>query len=134
MRKNRLNHNRDIMLGVMALAVVVLGVVIFFWMWCFPNGTPREDAAAMNYRFLLADGFRGDSVQLMLNDSVIFDGTVWSDSQAVAATLPKGSHVLMVFRPLSDTVSTFELPDKSSEITLSNYDEGVNMDVKDCSK
>lgn len=45
MRKNKLNHNRAIMMGVMAMSMVVLIVVVIFWMWCFPAGTsPNEPA------------------------------------------------------------------------------------------
>jgi|GEM_PF-6764130 len=46
MRKNKLNHNREFMLGIMAMALVVLAVVVLFWMWCFPvgntSGEPEE--------------------------------------------------------------------------------------------
>ena len=39
MKKRRANPNKGIMFGIMAMAVVVLAVVVFFWMWCFPDGT-----------------------------------------------------------------------------------------------
>ena len=38
MKKRRANPNKGIMFGIMAMAVVVLAVVVFFWMWCFPDG------------------------------------------------------------------------------------------------
>lgn len=43
MRKNKLNHNREFMFGIMAMALVVLAVVIIFWLWCFPNGTGQSE-------------------------------------------------------------------------------------------
>lgn len=45
MKKNKLNHNRAIMMGIMAMSLVVLAVVIFFWMWCFPAGTGTGEPA-----------------------------------------------------------------------------------------
>ncbi len=38
MRNKKVNYNRQIMMGVMALAVAVFVVVVAFWVWCFPNG------------------------------------------------------------------------------------------------
>ena len=129
MKKNKLNHNREIMLGVMALAVVSLGVVVFFWLWCFLGGAPRTEAFRSEYRFLLADGFRGDRVQLQLNDSIVFSRTVECDSPEVAVRVPEEMCFLMVIRPLSDRVSSFELPAKGADVVLRSRDGNVEMEL-----
>lgn len=131
MRQRRLNHNKDIMLGVMALAVVVLGVVVFFWMWCFPDGTPHEDAEKMDYRFLLADGFRGDSVQLRMNDSLVFSGKVPRDSLEISIGMPGEEYVLMVGLPQADRVSSFGLPPKGAAVLLRNNGGRVEMELQE---
>ena len=129
MKRNRLNHNREIMMGVMALAVVVLGVVIFFWMWCFPNGTPHANTSQTSYCFLLTDGFRGDSVRLRMNDSVVFNRTVHTDSFEVSVQMPKGDCFLMVELPEADMVSSFELPSEGAVIGLRNRNGHVDMQL-----
>lgn len=116
-------------MGVMALAVVVLGVVIFFWMWCFPNGTSRGGVERTDYRFLLADGFCGDSVQLRMNDSLVFDRTVPHDSLEVTVRVPEGECFLMVVLPQSDMVSSFELPSEGAFVGLRNHDGKVEMQL-----
>jgi hypothetical protein len=70
MKKKRANPNKGIMFGIMAMAVVVLAVVVFFWMWCFPDGTHGTEETQTEYRISLDEGFRGDSVQLQINDNV----------------------------------------------------------------
>ena len=53
MKKKRANPNKGIMFGIMAMAVVVLAVVVFFWMWCFPDGTHGTEETQTEYRISL---------------------------------------------------------------------------------
>ena len=110
MKKKRANPNKGIMFGIMAMAVVVLAVVVFFWMWCFPDGTHGTEEAQTEYRISLDEGFRGDSVQLQINDSVVFSRRVATDSLEVVVAVPDEENLLMVVRPEADAVSSFELP------------------------
>ena len=54
MRNRKLNHNKGIMLGIMAMAVVVLAVVVVFWLWCFPEGSLQAEMDENNTRIVLA--------------------------------------------------------------------------------
>ena len=123
MKKKRANPNKGIMFGIMAMAVVVLAVVVFFWMWCFPDGTQTE------YRISLDEGFRGDSVQLQINDSVVFSRRVAADSLEVVVAVPDEENLLMVVRPEADAVSSFELPSEGGRVVLRNHDETVSMEA-----
>ena len=88
MKKKRANPNKGIMFGIMAMAIVVLAVVVFFWMWCFPDGTHGTEETRTEYRISLDEGFRGDSVQLQINDSVVFSRRVATDSLEVVVAVP----------------------------------------------
>lgn len=104
MKKKRANPNKGIMFGIMAMAVVVLAVVVFFWMWCFPDGTHGTEETQTEYRISLDEGFRGDSVQLQINDSVVFSRRVAADSLEVVVAVPDEENLLMVVRPEADAV------------------------------
>ena len=63
MKHAKLNHNKQFMFGIMAMALVVIGVVILFWLWCFPQGT-ADKPEAKRYAIHLV-GFQGDSLQVL---------------------------------------------------------------------
>lgn len=129
MRNKRLNHNKDIMLGVMALAIVVLAVVVVFWMWCFPDGTPQPPSDERAVCKIRLEGFRGDSIQLQLNDSLFFSQAIGTDTATASVGLHDETCVLMVMQPLSDRVSSFELPADASSISLQKHDENIKMEI-----
>ena len=87
MKKRRANPNKGIMFGIMAMAVVVLAVVVFFWMWCFPDGTHGTEEARTEYRISLDEGFRGDSVLFQINDTVVYSRRVAADSLEVVVAV-----------------------------------------------
>ena len=72
MKHAKLNHNKQFMFGIMAMALVVIGVVILFWLWCFPMGN-ADTPEAKRYAIHLV-GFQGDSLQVSLDDQVLLDG------------------------------------------------------------
>ena len=97
MRRKRTNPNKGIMFGIMAVAVVVLAVVVFFWMWCFPGGTRGEGEARTEYRIFFDEGFRGDSVQLQINDSAVFSRRVSAEPLEIVVMVPGEENLLMVY-------------------------------------
>ena len=56
MKKKRANPNKGIMFGIMAMAIVVLAVVVFFWMWCLPDGTHGTEETQTGYRWMKVSG------------------------------------------------------------------------------
>ena len=130
MKKKKANPNKGIMFGIMAMAIVVLGVVAVFWWWCFPDGKrPRTERPQAAYRILLRDGFRGDSVQLHVNDSMVFCARVESDSTEVAVAVPQGENLLMVARPERDELTSFDLPREGGRLVLQSHDGEVEMEA-----
>lgn len=120
----KLNHNMKFMYGIMALALVVLAVVIVFWLWCFPQGVP--DRQLQNrYQVLLEDGFDGDSLQVTLNDSVLFDGIVPFVPYALEADYPEKEAVLMVGNYGSDEMEVFDMQAGAKPLKLKKDDAGV---------
>lgn len=120
----KLNHNMKFMYGIMALALVVLAVVIVFWLWCFPQGVP--DRQPQNrYQVLLEDGFDGDSLQVTLNDSVLFDGLVPFVPYALEVDYPEKEAVLMVGDYGNGEMEVFDMQAGTKPLKLKKDDSGV---------
>ena len=129
MREKVRNPNKGLMWGVMAMAVIVLAVVVVFWFWCFPDGVHARQAPQARYVIGLSAGFRGDSLQLMVNDSLVYDGRPDSDSLDVAVSLPEGENLLMVVSPEEDRISSFSLPEEGGRVVLQKRNGDVEMDA-----
>lgn len=128
MRKKQSNHNRTFMFGIAAMAVVVLAVIVFFWLWCFPNGTARV-TEPVKYRILLADRMGGDSLLIQVNDSLVFSGMVTEDSLELTVAVPEKENLMMVVRPQADEVVSFDLPYDGGNVILRSDDGEVKMDA-----
>lgn len=122
------NPNKGLMWGVMAMAVIVLAVVVVFWFWCFPDGVHARQAPQARYDIGLSADFRGDSLQLMVNDSLIYDGRPDTDALEVTVSIPEGENLLMVACPEDDRVSSFSLPREGGRVILRKHDSEVEMD------
>lgn len=94
-RTQHLNRNRQFMAGIFILTVAVFFVVGFFLVMCYDKA---EQLARLRkeYRIELARGFVGDSLQVALNDSVLFEGTIATDSMVWLMPRLDDQHVLMV--------------------------------------
>lgn len=103
MRKNKLNHNRQFMFGIMAMAIVVLGVVVLFWMWCLPDGGLKGPAEPCCCTVNIDEAFLGDSLQVVWNDSVICDKVITESDSAVG--FPVGSAGLLMISDVGSGVT-----------------------------
>lgn len=128
MKHAKLNHNKQFMFGIMAMALVVIGVVILFWMWCFPQGIP-DKPESKRYEVQLL-GFRGDSLQVSLDDQILFDGTVDGDTCILGSDYPEKQAVLMVGSFRRDELVTFEVSDSDSPITVCRENDEIKMKKK----
>lgn len=129
MKHAKLNHNKAFMFGIMAMALVVIGVVIIFWMWCFPQGTPDTPAQVNRYEVRLI-GFQGDSLQVSLDDQVVFSASVPGDTCIVGSSYKEKQAVLMVGSFRSDEMVSFEVSDQDSPITLYRENGEIKMRKK----
>lgn len=116
MKHSKLNHNKQFMFGIMAMALVVIGVVILFWLWCFPQGTP-DKPETKRYEVCLL-GFYGDSLQVSLDDQMLLEGAVDADTCILGSDYPEKQAVLMVGSFRSDELVTFEITDEDSPVTI----------------
>ena len=116
MKKNKLNHNFQIMFGIMAAAVVLLGVVIFFWMWCFPI-TKGAEVAEVQRTLTLKSMNWGDNVILVLDDSTLYEGCV-TDSIMIFTNVPQEGSVLMLMDVGANTMYSFNIEQAAKQLVL----------------
>lgn len=119
MRKNKLNHNRQIMFGIMAMAIVVLGAVMFFWMWCLPDGGMEVKQDANRCIVRIDEAFVGDSIQMALNDSVVYEKVVTELDSSVIFSVAGSDMLLMVSDVQSGMIVSSEVPERGGRFKLS---------------
>lgn len=129
MRKNKLNHNKQFMFAIMALAIVVLGVCIFFWMWCLPPDSLKTDPDS-GYTLHMSEELQGDSLQIMVNDSLIFDGQGQRATNGLTFPSADVSQVLIVTDVTRNTVNTFNIPDEDCRITLTRQNGTLKIQTE----
>lgn len=133
MRNKKLNYNRQIMMGVMALAVAVFVVVVAFWVWCFPNGTAVLSPVAARYTVAFSESFGADSIQVYLNDSLVFEGRPSGFSLPLSAGNGEDD-VLMVADVVSDVLYTFPLEPGKQQVCLAREGNEVKMRQEEAKK
>lgn len=128
MKKNKLNHNFQIMFGIMAAAVVLLGVVIFFWMWCFPI-TKGAEVAEVQRTLTLKSMNLGDNVILVLDDSTLYEGCV-TDSIMTFTNVPQEGCVLMLMDVGANTMYSFNIEQEAKQLMLRREDGKVTFESR----
>ena len=128
MKKNKLNHNFQIMFGIMAAAVVLLGVVIFFWMWCFPI-TKDDEVEEVQRTLVLKNTKLGDAVILVLDDSTLYEGCV-TDSIMTFTNVPQEGSVLMLMDIGANTMYSFNVEQTAKQLVLRREGAEVTFESK----
>ena len=121
-----LNHNKAFMFGIMAMGMVVIGVTIIFWMWCFPDGS-KNIAQRNAYSVELKDGFVGDSVRVYMNDSVLFAGAVTTNGLAWTAPHEGMQNVVAVEDMVSGESRQFNVSVEKGRLLLHKKNETVTL-------
>lgn len=116
MKHAKLNHNKQFMFGIMAMALIVITVVVLFWLWCFPLGA-AEPEPKKHYEISLV-GFRGDSVQVSLDDELLMESYVRTDTCVLGSDYAASQAVLMVGCFRTDEVVTFEITEQESPVCI----------------
>lgn len=107
------------------MAFAVLCVVIIFMIMCFDNmGTAKTSGA---YQIEFSQGFAGDSATVYMNDSLVYNDLVPSDTTKIRVTPFAEQHVLMVVDSKTDRSMNFNISEKSGRIILRKVDGGMVM-------
>ena len=112
-----LNKNRQFMVGIFVMVFAVFCVVGIFLMMCFDKA--EELSIERNeYRIELAKGFAGDSIQVMVNDSVLYFDLVPNDSVTITVKPFDEQHLLSVGNVKTGQAKNMNINSKSGRIIL----------------
>lgn len=118
-----MNHNKQFLVGVAAMSFAVLFVVVFFLTLCFEKMETVESKGY--YQLELADGFVGDSTQIYVNDSLLLEQVVHTDTLKIRFKPFEEQHLLMVSDLSTQRTRSYNLPKEVCRVILSKDEEGV---------
>ncbi len=130
MYKRPHNPNKVFMIGTMILAFAVILVVIFFTLLALRRISPSKDQPITYndlYQIEIGNGFIGDSISIYLNDSLLLDSNIQTDTLRLSVTRFDETNALLVVDNATDKVTTFNLKDKGGRILLQKKEEVISI-------
>jgi hypothetical protein len=82
---------------------------------------------AEQYTVSLTRGFAGDSLTVMINDSILFDGVVESEPLQIESARFADESALLIVEKSTENVSTFNLSEKGGEYRFERDADGVKQ-------
>lgn len=133
MRKRAQNSNKQFLIGTAAMAFAVGAVVVIFLVLCAQHmkKVPVTESFKDIYQIEFAKGFSGDSAIVFLNDSLVWEDVVPSDTTRICIHRFADENTLMVSRSREDAVSIFNVDKKAGRIILRKSNGIVSMTTLD---
>lgn len=125
---HRLNTNKQFMVGngILAFAVIAV-VVIFSYMSMRLMKKEGERRFLEQYTVVLQRGFEGDSLSVLVNDSLLSRLTVRQEPCTLTVQRFQEESALMVVDHATDYVSVFQLAERGGTYTLVRDSEGIKL-------
>lgn len=126
---HRLNTNKQFMIGNGILAFGVIAVVaIFAYLGMRAQRTQiKEKYYNEVYSINLVRGFAGDSISILVNDSLLANKTIIDEPFQIEVGRFEDQSTLMVVDKLTDKVSLFELSERGGKISLVRDKDGIKL-------
>ncbi|MDR1003871.1 MAG: hypothetical protein LBL97_02520 [Prevotellaceae bacterium] len=111
---HRLNTNKQFMIGngILAFAVIIVVVIFVYMSMRVQQQKKDERIFSETYTFTLGQGFAGDSVRLLLNDSVLADRCIGHVPFSIEVKRFAEHSSLFIVDAATDQLSLFELSEK----------------------
>lgn len=125
---HHLNTNKQFMVGngILAFAVIFV-VVIFVYMSMRLQQKKDEDRNFLEtYTISLTKGFAGDSLSILINDSLLVNQKITEEPFDIEVKRFAGQSALMIVDNATDQLSLFELSEKGGDYRF----EKENGEVK----
>lgn len=129
MRKKAQKANKQLLIGTATMAIAVMAVVSIFIYLCQPyihSGAKKTQPTDL-YQIEFAKGFAGDSALVYLNDSLVWDDLVPTDTTALRIHRFADENTLMVSRSREEAVSIFNIEEKAGRLILRKSKGVVSM-------
>lgn len=127
MRKRAQNSNKQFLIGTAAMAFAVGVVVVIFLLYCTRYAKQQPVSFKDLYQIEFAKGFAGDSAIVYLNDSLVWNEIVPTDTTFLRINRFADENTLMVSRSREDAVSIFNIEKKAGRLILRKNNGVVSM-------
>ena len=108
-----LKTNKQFMLGngLLAFAVFII-VALFFYLSFREQSKKQEHRFAESYAISLVKGFTGNDMQVLVNDSVIYNGMVQSEPLTFSITRFADNSSVIIVDNATEKMAVFELSEQ----------------------
>ena len=129
---HRLNTNKQFMIGngILAFAVIFVVVIFVYMSMRLQQQKSQERKFIDHYTFILESGFVGDSLSLLINDSLILCTRVTEEPLTIEAQRFAEQSALMLVDHATDGLSVIELGEKGGIYSLRKEGNEVKHSVK----
>ena len=126
---HRLNTNKQFMIGngILAFAVIAVVVIFLYMSMRLQKKDDSERYFAETYTITLLHGFAGDSLSLLINDSLLLNRTIPRDSFTLEVKRFAEQSALMIVDNATDKLSLFELSEKGGHYRFEKEGEAVKQ-------
>lgn len=110
---DHLKTNKQFMLGngLLAFAVFII-VALFFYLSFREQGKKQEHRYAESYAISLVKGFTGNDMQVLVNDSVLFNAPVQTEPLTFSITRFAENSSVIIVDNATEQMAVFELSEE----------------------
>ncbi|MBQ2507686.1 MAG: hypothetical protein II530_04285 [Bacteroidaceae bacterium] len=121
-----LNRNKQFLIGIGVLAFAVLLVVVLFLSMSYDKLEEQMKVVTTQgyYQIEFEADIVGESAQVYVNDSLLFDGEISSDSLKIRFRPFGEQHLLMMVDKKSDIARNFNLQEKACKVLVRKNTDG----------
>ena len=126
---HRLNTNKQFMVGngILAFAVIFVVVIFIYMSLRLQQKQQGEQHFIETYTISLTKGFAGDSISLLVNDSLIFNKTITEEPFTIEVGRFAEQSALLIVDNQTELVSTFDLSEKGGTYQFEKEADGIKQ-------
>ena len=126
---HRLNTNKQFMIGngILAFAVIIVVVIFVYMSLKFDHDKSGQHHYAETYDIVLTQGFVGDSLSILINDSVCANTTITLQPDTFRIERFAQENTLMIVDNRTESLAIFELSEKGGEYAFEKGADGVKL-------
>ena len=126
---HHLNTNKQFMIGngILAFAVIFVVVIFVYMSMRLQRQKEGERHFAETYNITLVKGFAGDSISILLNDSVLADRRIGEEPFNIEVKRFAEQSALMIVDKATDRLFLFELSEKGGNYRFEKDGDEVKL-------
>lgn len=129
---HRLNTNKQFMLGngILAFAVIFVVVIFIYMSMRLQQEKQEERHFIETYTISLVKGFAGDSISLLINDSLITNRVMSEEPYTIEVGRFADQSALLIVDNKTELVSTFDLSERGGTYQFEKETDGIKQLAK----